>query len=97
MVEMANGETVEVNQDDYENAPERLESLAAGDTFVAGNASCGTNRWRVVKVTENSRGTVFVEAKAIVGYSPGKSKFVAHSDKVGKKGAAGQSYFVIDD
>lgn len=98
MVEMANGERFEANQDDYDFSAERLETVTEGDTFVAGNAACGTKRWRVVEVTENSRGTVFVEANCIVGYSPGTSKFVAHGDSVGKKGAPGESYFVrLDD
>jgi len=94
--ELANGETVELDGNHYDDAAERLKTVSEGDTFVAGNGGSGVNRWKVIEVTENDRGIVWVEARAVVGYSPGTTKFVIHrKGTVGKKGAPGTKYFVV--
>ena len=97
-IELANGEGVELDGNHYDDAAERLKTVDEGDRFVAGNGACGSKKWKVIEVTENDRGVVWIKAKAVVGYSPGTTKFVVHrKGTVGKKGSPGESYYVVLD
>lgn len=49
-----------------DEAKNLLASLASGD-----EVRFGDDKWRVIDVRENDRGTPFVEFKALTGYHPG--------------------------
>jgi len=98
MVEMANGEEVELDGDHFQDAEARLNSLEEGDTFVAGNAGSGAKRWRVIEINETSEAR-FVEAKCVVGHSYGTTTFYPSNRRTGlvREGAIGSGYYITLD